>query len=165
MTARASAAVHSDDEPELRLIYAIGRYDTALRNELKTRLASLSLTIPEFTTLSVLSARSGLSNAQLARRSLVTPQAMNQVLTALEEKGLVRRQTSPGHDARGHHRARGARLTAKGERQVRRCDGIVNAIEDASFEGMGAADRAAMATMLVAATQRLRTNLVDVSDR
>ncbi|MFZ1995411.1 MAG: MarR family transcriptional regulator [Solirubrobacteraceae bacterium] len=145
-----------EEERAQRLIYAIGRYDTALRNELKRRLRPVSLTIPEFTTLSVLSGRSGLSNAQLARRALVTPQAMNQVLGALEEKGLVRRQASPGSSANGHHRARGARLTAKGARHVQRCERIVDDIEAASFPGMTAAERVAFASLLRVATQRLR---------
>lgn len=151
-----------DDEPGLRLIYAIGRFETALRIELKRRLAPLDLTISEFTALSVLRARSGLSNAQLARRSLVTPQAMNQVLASLEEKGLVRRQAAPGHDSRGHHRARATKLTAKGERRAMLCDKIVDAVEDASFAGLDPTQRAAMAQMLRGATQRLRTNLNEV---
>jgi DNA-binding MarR family transcriptional regulator len=161
MTARDSAAtgLHSDDG-ELRLIYAVGRFDTALRAELKRRLAPLDLTLAEFTTLSVLTARSGLSNAQLARRALVTPQAMNQVLGSLEEKGLTRRG-SPLEDRSGaHHRARGAQLTAKGERQVRRCIPLVDAIEDACFAEIKPSERAALATMLGEATQRLRTSSV-----
>lgn len=164
MTARASASAQPDDELGPRLIYAIGRCDAVLRNELKRRLRPLDLGIPEYTTLSVLSVRSGLSNAQLARRALVTPQAMNQVLASLEDKGLVRRKASPGHDASGHHRARGAQLTAKGLRVVRRCDAIVDAIEDESFDGMTAAQRGDLAMMLRAATQRLRASLADVAD-
>lgn len=161
MTARARAVTPTDEDPRVRLIYAVGLYDTVLRHELKRRLRPLALTIAEFTTLSVLSTRSGLSNAQLARRALVTPQAMNQVLASLEEKGLVRRQSSPGRDATGHHRARGARLTAKGERHVKRCEEIVDAIEDISFEGIDVKERAAIARLLRAATQRLRSDGID----
>lgn len=152
------------DEPGLRLIYAVGRYDTALRNELKRRLRPLDLTIPEFTALSVLSARGGLSNAQLARRSLVTPQAMNQVLAALEEKGLVKRHSLPGRDANGHHRARGTKLTAHGARQVKRCETIVDSIEDASFQGLSHAERARLAALLRDATQSLRASIVGLAE-
>lgn len=159
-----ASAPNPDDEPGLRLIYAIGRYDTAVRLELKRRLRPLDLTIPEFTTLSVLSARSGLSNAQLARRSLVTPQAMNQVLAALEEKGLVKRHSSPGRDTNGHHRARGTKLTPSGQRQVMRCEKIIDAIEDASFESLSRAERARLAEMLRDATQSLRSSILDVAD-
>lgn len=163
MTARDSAAtgLHSDDG-ELRLIYAIGRFDTALRAELKRRLAPLDLTLSEFTTLSVLSARAGLSNAQLARRALVTPQAMNQVLASLEQKGLTRRESLREDRSGAHHRARGAQLTAKGERQVRRCIPLVDAVEDACFAEIEPRERAALAAMLREATQRLRASLVGV---
>jgi DNA-binding MarR family transcriptional regulator len=153
---RPRPAVEEETGP--RLIYAIGRFDTVLRKELGRRLKPLHLTIPEFTTLSVLSVRSGLSNAQLARRALVTPQAMNQVLASLEEKGLVRRAASAGGGPARHHRARGAKLTARGERQVRRCQQIVDAVEDASFEALDHRQRVALAAVLRQATERLRTN-------
>lgn len=149
-------AVH-EEETGPRLIYAIGRFDTALRKELRRRLKPLELTIPEFTTLTVLRARSGLSNAQLARRALVTPQAMNQVLASLEAKGLVRRPVSGGGSDR-HHRARGAKLTARGERQVKLCEAIVDAVENASFEELDLGERSALATALRQATERLRTH-------
>src|ERR1700761_1754771 len=83
-----------------RLAYAVGRFHTVLRAEMSRRLAPEGLSVPEFTALSVLSARGGLSNAELARRSFVTPQAMNQVLSSLEEKELVTRP-APGEQARG----------------------------------------------------------------
>jgi len=154
----------SEEEPALSLIYTIGRYDLALRAELKRRLRPLGLTLSEFTTLSVLRARGGLSNAQLARRSMVTPQAMNQVLASLEEKGLVRRQAAPGQDARGHHRARGATLTAEGARRIRQCDAVVQEIEDLSFATIAPAERAALASLLRAGTERLRRGQISVSE-
>ncbi len=110
----------------------MGRFHTVLRAEMSRRLAPEGLSVPEFTALSVLSVRGGLSNAELARRSFVTPQAMNQVLASLEEKQLVARP-APGEQARGHHRARGAKLTAKGRRAVARAQTIVDAIEDQAF--------------------------------
>ena len=71
------------------------------------------LSVNQYTTLSVLDRRSGLSNAQLARRSLVSPQSMNEVLLTLEERGLVRRRAHPDHG-----RILQARLTAKGRRSL-----------------------------------------------
>ena len=59
-----------------RFIYAVGRFNQGIRREMRTRLKAFSLTVQEFTTLSVLAARPGFSNAQLARRALVTPQSM-----------------------------------------------------------------------------------------
>jgi DNA-binding MarR family transcriptional regulator len=155
----SASPVQQPDDPVFRLPYAVGRYDSALRAELKRLLAPLDLTIAEFTTLSVLSARSGLSNAQLARRALVTPQAMNLVLVSLEQKGLVRRHADPGRDPNGHHRARAARLTPKGELVAQRCEAIVDVVEDASFDGVTKAERTALAILLRDATRRLLDRL------
>jgi DNA-binding MarR family transcriptional regulator len=152
-----------DAEPGLRLIYAVGRFHTVLRAELVRRLAPEGLTVSEFTALSVLSARGGLSNAQLARRSFVTPQAMNQVLASLEKKGLVTRP-APGSHPSAHHRARGAKLTATGRRQAARANRIVDEIEDAAFASLDRAQRGALAAMLRDSAQQLiddETNLAD----
>src|SRR3954462_12780026 len=95
---------------EPRVSYLVGRLDRILRRRLGDALAPHGLSLPEYTTLSVLRARPGPSNAQLARRSLITPQAMNEVLARLEGRGLVRREVDPAHA-----RIRRARLTAAGE--------------------------------------------------
>ena len=93
---------------EPRVSYLVGRLDRLLRRRLGEALAPHGLSLPEYTTLSVLHFRSGLSNAELARRSLITPQAMNEVLTRLEERGLVRRRVDPDHG-----RVRPAELTPR----------------------------------------------------
>ncbi|HLI60140.1 MAG TPA: MarR family transcriptional regulator [Solirubrobacteraceae bacterium] len=136
------------------LAYAVGRFHTVLRAEMSRRLAPEGLTVPEFTALSVLSARGGLSNAELARRSFVTPQAMNQVLASLEDKELVSRP-APGEAVRGHHRARGAKLTARGRRAVARAQALVDEIEDRAFAPLSAAERRELTGVLGAAAQRL----------
>jgi len=147
-------ATPQDEETGQRLIYAIGRFHTALRHELGVRLREQELTVPEFTTLSVLSLRGGLSNAQLARRSFVTPQAMSQVLASLEAKGLVIRP-APGSGTPGHHRARGARLTPRGRRRVARAQALVDALEDQAFAALAPEERRALTRVLADAAQRL----------
>jgi DNA-binding MarR family transcriptional regulator len=149
----------SEDEPAHRLIYAVGRFDRALRGELKRRLRPLDLSISEFTTLTVLRHRKGLSNAQLARRAMVSPQAMNQVLSTLERKGLVYRPDVPGTDDRAHHRARLVKLTDVGEDRASRCDEIVATVEDAAFRALEPEDRNALAALLRGATEEIRQGL------
>jgi DNA-binding MarR family transcriptional regulator len=145
----------ADSAPEQpRLAYAVGRFHTVLRAEMSRRLAPERLSVPEFTALSVLSVRGGLSNAELARRSFVTPQAMNQVLASLEEKELVARP-APGEQSPGHHRARGAKLTAKGRRSVARAQQLVDAIEDQAFATLSGDEREALTGVLGAAAHRL----------
>ena len=152
----ARTAARREEETGLKLTYAVGRFHRVLRAELTRRLKAHDLTIPEFTALSVLSRRGGLSNAQLARRSFVTPQAMNQVLATLEAKGLVSRP-APG-DPQAHHRARGTKLTARGRALVRRTDVLVDELEERAFAAIAPADRLTLAAQLLDAGARLRAD-------
>jgi DNA-binding MarR family transcriptional regulator len=87
----------TEGEHESSLIYAIGRVDHGIRREMRALLAEWQLSVQEYTALSVLRARPGLSNAQLARRSLVAPQSMIEILGKLERRGLVAREVDPSH--------------------------------------------------------------------
>ena len=107
-----------------RTTYLIGRLDRIVRRGLESVLARHDVTVQQYTALSVLSARPGLSNAQLARRSLMTPQGMNQALALLADSGLVRRV--PQIDNR---RILSIELTARGAAVVRRCDMAVDEFE------------------------------------
>lgn len=86
---------HSPNTPEPRLSYLIGRIDRAVRRELDEVLSPADLNLAQYTAMSVLATRPGLSNAQLARRSMVTPQAMHQALGGLAERGLIERKPHP----------------------------------------------------------------------
>src|SRR5919206_377822 len=77
---------------EASFIYMVGRVNQGIRREMRARLSQCELSVAEYTTLSVLAARPELSNAQLSRRALVTPQSMIEILGQLEERGLVRRK-------------------------------------------------------------------------
>jgi DNA-binding MarR family transcriptional regulator len=96
-TANLEFVENSANHHEASLMYVIGRVNHAIRREMRARLAKWSLSVQEYTTLSVLSSRPGLSNAQLARRALVTPQTMIEILAKLERRGLVERGPDPSH--------------------------------------------------------------------
>ena len=110
---------------EPRISYVVARLERALRRELAERIQPHGLTVPQYTTLSVLRSRSGLSNAQLARRSYITPQTMSEVIVALEDKGLVARAPDPGH-----RRILRIKVTPKGRRVLARCDEAVEEMEE-----------------------------------
>lgn len=118
------------------LVYVIGRVGQGVRRELGRRLEKWDLSVPEFTALSVLHRRPGLSNAQLARRSLITPQSMSQVVASLEERRLIRRRVDPHHG-----RILRAELTKLGRRRLAEADSIVDALQDELFAEVDAADR------------------------
>ncbi len=107
---------------EPRLSYVIGRLDRVLRRRLGAAVEPAGLTLPAYTALSVLREQHGLSNAQLARRSLITPQSMNEVLARLVERGYVRRRPTPGRAIR-------LELTKAGSRALERCDRAVDEVE------------------------------------
>jgi DNA-binding MarR family transcriptional regulator len=109
---------------EPRLSYVIGRLERALRRRLTAAVEPMGLTLPAYTALSVLRVQDGLSNAQLARRSFVTPQSMSEVLALLVERGYVRRRAEPGHG-----RVLRTELTKAGNRALDRCDRAVDVIE------------------------------------
>ena len=104
--------------------YLIGRLDRIIRRALEERLRPYDVTLLGYTALTVLAVRPGLSNAQLARRSFMTPQGMNQAIAVLAERGLIRR--SPDKDNR---RKRRIELTALGRRVVAECSAVVDEYE------------------------------------
>ena len=123
-TRRPTAAPSPDDSTGPTLLYLVGRIDRVIRRHIDDVVKARGLSVNQYTTLSVLDRRSGLSNAQLARRALVSPQSMNEVLVSLEQRGLVRRRAHPEHG-----RIRQARLTAKGRKLLAACDAEVHQVE------------------------------------
>ena len=113
-----------NDEATPTFVYLVGRLNQGVRRELQQRLSPHGLSVPQFTVLSVLKSRPGLSNAQLARRSLITPQSMNVIVAELEERDLVERRVDPAHN-----RILQTRLTAKGRGMVRRVAPIAQALQ------------------------------------
>lgn len=105
---------------ETRTSYLIGRTDRVLSAALDRELADLGLALNEVTALSVLAERPALSNADLARRSLVTPQAMHKVVRSLESAGLIERVSSPngGRSLRTTISARGLEALAHADERI-----------------------------------------------
>jgi DNA-binding MarR family transcriptional regulator len=122
--------------PQPRLSYLIGRLERALRRQLDEGVRPHGLTTQQYTALSVLRARSGLSNAQLARRSLMTPQSMSEVIGTLGSKGFVRREADPTHG-----RIIRTELTPTGAAALAACDKVVDQIEEQVLRELTARDR------------------------
>jgi DNA-binding MarR family transcriptional regulator len=134
------------------LIYIVGRVDQGIRQEMRLRLAEWDLSVPEFTALAVLKRRPGLSNAQLARRSLVRPQSMNEILVKLEERGLLHREVDPDHA-----RILRAVLTPDGTQLLGAVEPAVRAIQDELFADVPEPQRQVMIDGLRSAMEKLRS--------
>lgn len=112
------------------------------------------LSLPAYTALSVLRRRPGLSNAQLARRSLITPQAMNEIITRLLERKLVTRRMDSNHN-----RILQTRLTARGERLMEQCEADTSELEARMLADIPASDQQRLLEMLRACVHNLGAGL------
>ena len=127
-SASASASAGEGDDERPMITYVVGRLDRVIRSRLGEALAPHDLTVAQFTTLSILARRPGLSNAQLARRALILPQSMIQVISALESRGLVARTPAGGRTLK-------TQLTARGRALLARTEGATRALETEMLSG------------------------------
>lgn len=137
------------------LLYLMGRADRVVRRALNEVLAVHGLSLNQYTTLSVLAHLGGLSNAQLARRSLVSPQSMNEVLLGLEERALVRRRAHPDHG-----RILQGRVTAKGLKVLAACEAEVDSVEQRMVKGLDDEERRLLRSALLHCVRSLDGGLV-----
>jgi len=133
----------SRDEP---LGYLLHRVTAALRAEVAaTVLEPSELAAPEYLCLRMLS-QAPKSNAQLAREAQVSPQAMNKVVLALQDRGLV---TRPATVSSG--RSLPATLTREGVTMLARLDPEVAEAENRVLAELDEHDRRELRRLLVAA--------------
>src|ERR1041384_3848252 len=92
------STMKSDAHSAPRVSYLVKWVERGLRLRLDAALHELGVSAHEYTALSVLARRDGLSSAQLARRTLVTAQAMNQLVIGLEKRGFIARKADPEHN-------------------------------------------------------------------
>jgi DNA-binding MarR family transcriptional regulator len=148
-------AASTDDWPdeagEPRVSYVVARLERTLRHAINERVREHGLTTLQYTTLSVLGRRGGgLSNAQLARRSYMTPQSMSEVIEALEQRGLIERAPHPSH-----RRVLPATLTSKGREVLAVCEHAVGALEEEMMRELSAGERATLLEALKSCVRSL----------
>ncbi len=120
-----------DDQP---LGYLLARVTNALRAEVNAAvLDPMGLAFPQYICLRILSKYPDRTNAELARYTNVTPQAMNMVVRRLEDRGLV---TRPASVTSG--RSLPARLTREGEDLLKRTETGVRSAERKLMAGLTA---------------------------
>ena len=137
-----------------RVSYVVARLDRAVRREIDARVRAHGLTATQYTALSVLASRAGLSNAQLARRSYVTPQSMSQLIGALERQKLIERLPDPAH-----RRILRAQLTRKGKRVLAACDAAVDEMERRMLRDVPPDEHDRLRTQLIACVRALGAGL------
>lgn len=142
---RDDVSVTSHDNAEPRTLYLVKRLELAIRARMDEALRPHGLTTLQFTALTALRHRDRLSSAQLARRSFVTPQTMNEMVRWLEDRGHIERHRDPDN-----RRVLLISLTESGRDVLRRCDSLIEAIEDEVLGAIPEDHQAAFRQSLVA---------------
>ena len=123
--------------------YLLKRAQSVLHAAMAAALHEHDTTVSQYALLTALNEEPGLSNADLARRTFVTPQTMNQLLRELEHKQWVTRRPHPDHG-----RILQADLTQQGHAALRSCHQAVNVIEEQMLAELSPADRKQLSAAL-----------------
>jgi DNA-binding MarR family transcriptional regulator len=117
--------------PEITLLYLIKQVELAIRSHLDEAVRVAGLTTLQYTALTVLERHPELTSAELARNSFVRAQTMAQMITVLDERGLISRQRDPRS-----HRQYLLSLTDEGHRILNSLREAVLGIEATMVAGL-----------------------------
>lgn len=133
-----------------RTAYLVKRLELALRGQLDAAMRPHGLTVVQYTALTALERQPGLSSAQLARRSFVSAQTMQELTTKLERQGLIERKP-----ADGNRRVLRLSLTELGRAKLAETEPEVDKIERAMLADLDEHGVEALRQALRQCTQRL----------
>lgn len=126
---KANAAVPRPGEgkrgPEGHLGYLVRQASVAVRAAMEKALADLEITPPQFSVLTMIVAYPGVSGAELARLTFLTPQTINVIVRNLEKAGAIEKSAHAVHG-----RILRLAATAKGQALLKRCRARVMEVED-----------------------------------
>lgn len=115
------------------------------RLRMERALAVLDTTPPQFLVMTMIAAYPGLSNADIARLTLLTPQTVSVIVGNLKRAGAVTRKAHPVHG-----RIQELALSPAGEALLARCRSHVRGQEERLLQGLSAADEQVVRRWLVA---------------
>ena len=118
-----------------RTTYLVKQLELAIRAGLDAIVGEFGVTALQYTALSVLARHPGLSAAQMAQRSFVSPQAGNEMVKILERKGLITRTPDPAN-----RHIRRINLTAVGRAVLAECDIRIDRLEARMLDPLEPAD-------------------------
>lgn len=105
--------------------YLVRQAHVAVRAAMDKALAELEVTSPQFVVLTMIEAYPGLSGADLARLTFLTPQTINLIVGNLVKVGAVEKSADPAHG-----RILRLQATAEGEALLKRCKALVQEVEE-----------------------------------
>ncbi len=144
-------AVAGMDNPFATIGFALKVAQQALRTHMDSALQQIGLTTPQYAVLNFLQSEPGASNAELARRSFVTPQTMQGIVVALERSGFVVRAPHAKHG-----RVQTTELTKQGRDVLAVATGIVAGAEARLHAASAPLDPQAVTATLLRLAEALR---------
>ncbi|WP_206245601.1 MarR family winged helix-turn-helix transcriptional regulator [Novosphingobium terrae] len=124
--------------------YLLRQAAGAYRHRMDRALTDLEVTPPQFAVMTMIKAYPGISNADLARLTLLTPQTVSVIVANLERAQTIRRVP---HNA--HGRILQIELTPEGLLLLQQCRERVQNLEKEISEMLSEADQAAIRRWLV----------------
>lgn len=134
---------------EGHLGYLLRQASAAARGRFERALADLDVTHPQFVVLTMIGAYPGLSNADLARLSLLTPQTVSQIVANLKRSGAVASRPHPVHG-----RILQLELTDEGRETLARCRRRAQRVEAELAAGLSVRDEAVIRRWLAGVAAR-----------
>jgi DNA-binding MarR family transcriptional regulator len=131
-------------DPNARTSYLVRRLQLHLGALMERELKKEGITNGQFAVLTTIGRRSGSSSAEIARRLRVKPQALNEFIPLLENRGFIERRDHPEN-----RRILQVFLTPEGQAVLKRCDELVDAMEAEIYSCLDVAELAAFRATLV----------------
>ncbi|MFN8354183.1 MAG: MarR family transcriptional regulator [Spirosomataceae bacterium] len=127
-----------------RTVYLIKRIETEVTQRMNKALATYDVTLAQYIVLDfVYSNPSDFSSAQLSRRFKMTPQSMNEVVTTLQRKELLEKNT-----ASDNKRILRISLTDKGIELLTACNEAVDLVEQTLFNSISSEELSVFRTLI-----------------
>lgn len=131
-------------------VYILKQLELVIRPRFLEICASADMTAPQYTALTVLKRRPGVTSSELARRSFVRAQTMATTLEPLLDAGLVRRESDPTNARR-----KLLYITDAGVEAIARLAGPIEDLERVITDGFTTEERTQFSELL----RRSRSNL------
>jgi DNA-binding MarR family transcriptional regulator len=136
--------------PEGHLGYLLRQASGAFRGAMDRALTELGVTTPQFTVLTMIVAYPGLSGADLARLTFLTPQTINVIVRNLERDGAIDKTAHATHG-----RILRLHATARGQALLKRCRARVDEVEAGLGAMLGRDEERAVRRWLSAVAEKL----------
>ena len=137
-----------------RILYLIKRAEIEVTSRMSRAFEEFDITPIQFTILYFVDYDKGdLSSAQLSRRFSMTPQSMNELVSVLERKKLLKKSVDPAHK-----RILRLSLTARGKKLLLDCNAALDHLEESLLQELTAAETNTLRSLIGKILENARAN-------